>query len=494
MLFVPWQNEQKDILDYFDTYEAHYNSVQTSLIVKRNEHHIEELELARQMMEDEQREYYQIAPNVEQENREAEEEGSKESEQFVYFNPSRVVEHRHYDIGIELQSTCSVPPVETTGILLPDDEYLTLLRSLNLRQREFFNHIVHWIKCKDEPVYAFLTGVAGVGKSVVIRALYQTLYIILNLKDVENPADKRILLCTYMGFAAFIISGQTICSAFHKKMYKGTNHLSADELNTFRIKYRHLKVVIIDEISMVCNKMLSFIDTRLQQLTGSKAAFGGLSVIAVGDLYQLKPINEFLICLDLKEGTSSLARNLWKELFTMYELVDIMRQKDDLAFAHLLNQLRLNEMTEEDKQKLQTRVFDRDTGDYPKDAVHLFARNCYVKKKHNDNILSQWTGEKFVIPCHANVVSANIPAKECQRLINSLPDDYSKTGQLMKSLTVVVGMIVVHTANVDVEDCLTNRRLSAIMFYLHFLNFLSVIYRWNRNEMFYLLAAQMLHI
>ena len=458
MLFVPWRNEQKDLLGSFDTYEAHYNSVQTSLIPKRNEyeHHIEELELARQMMEDEQREYDQTAPNADQENREAEEEGSKESEQFVYFNPSRVVEHRHYDIGIELQSTCSVPPVETTGIMLPDDEYLTLLRSLNLRQREFFNHIVHWIKCKDEPVYAFLTGGAGVGKSVVIRALYQTLYRILNLKDGENPDDKRILLCAYMGFAAFNISGQTICSAFHKKMYQGTyNHLSADELNTFRIKYRHLKVVIIDEISMVGNMTLSFIDTRLQQLTGSKAAFGGLSVIAVGDLYQLKPVGDFLICLDLKVGASSLARNLWKELFTMYELVDIMRQKDDLAFAQLLNRLRLNEMTEEDKQVLQTRVFDRDTGDYPKDAVHLFARNFYVKK-HNDNILSQLPGEKFVIPCHDNVVSANIPAKECQTLINNLPDDYSKTGQLMKSLTVVVGMIVVHTANVDVEDGLTN--------------------------------------
>ena len=458
MLFVPWQNEQRDLLGSFDTYEAHYNSVKALLIPKRNEyeHHIEELELARQMMEDEQREYDQIAPNAEQENREAEEEGSKESGHFVYFNPSRVVEHRHYDIGIELQSTCSVPPVETTGIMLPDEEYLTLLRSLNLRQREFFNHIVHWIKCKDEPVYAFLTGGAGVGKSVVIRALYQTLYRILNLKDGENPDDKRILLCAYMGFAAFNISGQTICSAFHKKMYnKGTNHLSADELNTFRIKYRHLKVVIIDEISMVGNMTLSFIDTRLQQLTGSKAAFGGLSVIAVGDLYQLKPVGDFLICLDLKEGASSLARNLWKELFTLYELVDIMRQKDDLAFAQLLNRLRLNEMTEEDKQMLQTRVFDRDTGDYPKDAVHLFARNFYVKK-HNDNILSQLPGEKFVIPCHDNVVSSNIPAKECQWLINSLPDDYSKTGQLIKSLTVVVGMIVVHTANVDVEDGLTN--------------------------------------
>ena len=81
MLFVPWRNEQKDLLGSFDTYEAHYNSVQTSLIPKRNEyeHHIEELELARQMMKDEQREYDQTAPNAEQENREAEEEGSKDS-------------------------------------------------------------------------------------------------------------------------------------------------------------------------------------------------------------------------------------------------------------------------------------------------------------------------------------------------------------------------------------------------------------------------------
>ena len=109
-------------------------------------------------------------------------------------------------------------------------------------------------------MYAFLTGGAGVGKSVVIRALYQTLYRILNLKDGENPDDKRILLCAYMGFAAFNISGQTICSAFHKKMYQDTyNHLSADELNTFRIKYSHLKVVIINEISMVGNMTLSFI-------------------------------------------------------------------------------------------------------------------------------------------------------------------------------------------------------------------------------------------
>ena len=31
----------------------------------------------------------------------------------------------------------------------------------------------------------------------------------------------------------------------------------------------------------------------------------------------------------------------------------------------ILNRLRLNEMTEEDKEKLQTRIVDRDSDDYP---------------------------------------------------------------------------------------------------------------------------------
>ena len=94
---------------------------------------------------------------------------------------------------------------------------------------------------------------------------------------------------------------------------------------------------------MVGNMTLNFINTRLQQLMGTKEIFGGLSVIDVVDLYQLKLVSDKLICLDLEKGASSLGWNLWKELFTMYELVDIMKQKDDLAYAQLLNRLRSNE-------------------------------------------------------------------------------------------------------------------------------------------------------
>ena len=362
MLFLPWRNEQKDLLGSFETYRAHYHTMKEQLEVKRNqyEHHSEELELARQMMEAEEAEYDELAPNAEQENRETEEEGAKESESFVHFNPERVVEHRHYDIGIELESNCSVPRVETTSIMLPDEEYLSLLRSLNLRQREFFNHIINCIKCRDEPIYAFLSEGAGVGKSVVIRALYQSLYRTLNLRDGENPDDIRVLLCAYMGTAAFNIGGNTICSAFHKKMYQTNQMMSADELNTFRIKYRNLKVVIINEISMVGKRTFDFIDTRLQQLTGVRAPFGGLSVIAVGDFYQLKPVGDRLVFRNLVEDAKSLAPNSWKDRVKIYELVDVMRQKDALKSDQLLNRLRLNEMTEDDKSELRKRVVDHD--------------------------------------------------------------------------------------------------------------------------------------
>ena len=127
-----------------------------------------------------------------------------------------------------------------------------------------------------------------------------------------------------------------------------------------------------------------------------------------------------MIFLDLDKGASSLPQTLWKEHFIMYELVDIMRQRDDLEFARLLNRLRLNDMTDDDKTMLQTRYVDHDTGDYPKDA--LFVENVFVNE-HNDHVLNQMPVIKAVIPCHDTVVSANISAQRCQELIQSLPNE-----------------------------------------------------------------------
>ena len=104
---------------------------------------------------------------------------------------------------------------------------------------------------------------------------------------------------------------------------------------------------------MVSNSMLSFINQRLQELKGTRVPFGGVSIIAVGDLYQLKPVSGDWIFNDLTRNVTSLASNLWKEHFHMFELTEIMRQKDDMEFAELLNRLRQNSLTDKDIDKLR---------------------------------------------------------------------------------------------------------------------------------------------
>ena len=233
--------------------------------------------------------------------------------------------------------------------VLSDNCYRQLLRCLNEKQIQFFNHVVHWIKTKDALIYAFLTGGAGVRKSEVIKAIYQSLYRYYNLMEGKNADEKRVLLCAYTGKAAFNINGSTISTAFHQKFKQKEQTLNCDTLNTFRSKYRKLSVVIIDEVSIVSNSVLNFINQRLQELTGTQIPFGGKSIIAVGDLYQLKPVAGSWIFEDLRYDASALCPNLWQRYFRMFELTEIMRQKDGSAFAELLNRLGLNELTTEDK-------------------------------------------------------------------------------------------------------------------------------------------------
>ena len=69
--------------------------------------------------------------------------------------------------------------------------------------------------------------------------------------------------------------------------YTGFQPLSHDRLNTLRSKLSKLTLVIIDEVSMVGSNMLLEIHKRLQQIKGvsDDVTFGGVSILAVGDLY-----------------------------------------------------------------------------------------------------------------------------------------------------------------------------------------------------------------
>lgn len=211
------------------------------------------------------------------------------------------------------------------------NDFMWLTKNLNEKQMVFFYHVLDRIKNDDFPFYCFLTGGTGVDKSVLITALYQaiTRYYPKTLSDC--PDDINEVLCAPTGKAAHIIGGHTVHSLFCIPANQNLKFkpLDIQQLDTFRVKFRSLKVIFIDEISMVGNKMFNFINVRLQKIIATEQPFGGVSIIAIEDLFQLKPIFDNWIFKLLQDWYGPLATNLWQYYFKMFKLTDIMRQKKD---------------------------------------------------------------------------------------------------------------------------------------------------------------------
>lgn len=200
------------------------------------------------------------------------------------------------DIGI-------FPRCDDQGELLvkriSNEEYCKLVCSLNEKQRQFFYHVLHSVKTSDDPLRLFLSGGAGVGKSTVTNALYEALIRYLNSIACKNPDEINVI---------------TSHAAFKIPANKGFEYCALDS-NRLNANLRKLKVVFIDEISMVGSGMFNFPNLRLQQIMGSKEPFGRISVITVGDLFQLKPVFDRWIFETPNRSYSALATNLWQTFY-----------------------------------------------------------------------------------------------------------------------------------------------------------------------------------
>lgn len=55
------------------------------------------------------------------------------------------------------------------------------------------------MKNEDKPIYAFLTGGAGVGKTVLVKSLFQSLIRYFNKEPNSNPDNSKVLLAAPTG-------------------------------------------------------------------------------------------------------------------------------------------------------------------------------------------------------------------------------------------------------------------------------------------------------
>ena len=90
--------------------------------------------------------------------------------------------------------------------------------------------------------------------------------------------------------------------------------------NSLRNKLSELRVVIIDEVSMVSNILLLHIDQRLVEMFGcnSNIPFAGLTVFFCGDFFQLPLMQARPIYTDYNDEWQNLV-HLWK-MFKLAEL------------------------------------------------------------------------------------------------------------------------------------------------------------------------------
>lgn len=203
-----------------------------------------------------------------------------------------------------------------------------------------------WASVESDASMLFITGPAGTGKSHVLRLLRDTL-------------DEPPVVLAPTGIAALGIGGQTIHSFF--RLPKGIQTAGDDGISRPTALYRAMSTLFLDELSMVRADVMDRIDSILRRAKDPNMPFGGVQIVAFGDLHQLapvvtgedRPILEKLGYSGPHFFESRIARQCPMRVFALER---IHRQREQ-RFMRLLNAVRIGDVSSEMLEFLNRRVF-----------------------------------------------------------------------------------------------------------------------------------------
>eukprot|EP00957_Ditylum_brightwellii_P210475 15365016-Ditylum_brightwellii.AAC.1 len=245
-----------------------------------------------------------------------------------------------------------------------------------------------------------MLGQGGGGKSYVIDAIITTLI------ERHQFTEDNYKVCATTGKAATLVGGSTLhavkeglsipCGRTKFSSLKGRI------LQDFQAKYKDkLKLLIIDEFTMIKQKELYFINKRLKLIMCNSLPFGGVTVLLVGDSAQLPPVGGQCLWTKNSRGQQDMnGFNLYHFFETAIELNENHHlDKEDseaVKFYDFLQRLCNGENTEEDWNELRkncsrfAKGYDRwdAEGFNSNDCVHLYPTNGEVQK-HNHECLKR---------------------------------------------------------------------------------------------------------
>ena len=221
------------------------------------------------------------------------------------------------------------------------------------------------------------------------------------------------------------------------------------------MKYRDLEWILSDKISMVSNDLWKYVHLYLQNIKCSREPFGGVNIIAFGDLYQLQHVKQMFIFMGLRHNCGPVSTNLWCEYFTMYALGEIMHQKDDNEFAELLNRLHIHKHTTADLNLLSSRTIMEEQRDELSDIPHFFPTRNMVAR-YNDMLLQNTIEHKIAITV-IDIPPNDISPKFREQLHDAIDKWMAEsTGGLLKQITIALNHRYDVISNIAVEDGIMN--------------------------------------
>lgn len=225
----------------------------------------------------------------------------------------------------------------------------------------------------------FITGKAGTGKTMLLREIVKE----------HASLKKDLLICAPTGIAAKNAGGATLHSTFRLPIgiyipgHKLSDLFKQTEKEIAVI--RQLRLLIIDEVSMVRCDLMDMLDEVLRRHRNSTEPFGGVQVVMFGDLKQLMPVAETVDEEKLLKHYRSLyffsSEVISKMHLPMLELMTIHRQHDG-DFVSLLNNVRDGILTDSDERRLRAKYdktfFPSAHSEYIRLTTHRIAA-----RKHN---------------------------------------------------------------------------------------------------------------
>ena len=238
-----------------------------------------------------------------------------------------------------------------------------------------FTSVLDLIENQNEHV--FITGRAGTGKSTLLNILKKT-------------TRKNAAVVAPTGIAALNVGGQTIHS-FFKLPPKMVDPGELTKRKNHRF-YKKLKLLIIDEISMVRADMMDCIDIFLRNNREVNAPFGGVQLVVFGDLFQLPPVVSSAFerqYLKERYGTPYFfAAHVFNQIeLRMVELRTVYRQTER-RFINLLDNIRLRHIDHDIMDEINERFSESDPEEM---AITLCATNAKVNSINSSRLQSLTT-------------------------------------------------------------------------------------------------------